>query len=182
MKRSILSALLALALILLAGCGGDAATAAPVPTPEVSAEESLTPAPTPAATPAPTSTPTPKPTPEPTPNPDRIYRDEGNPVVPLAARPGEPPGVGLGGAGVVFQIVQAVELRGNHEDSDHDRVVLPAGALDERAVPGMEGAHRGNESDSRRLHLCQCGAELLDACENFHLFVKRLRRKGRKDN
>ena len=95
MKRSILSALLSLALILLAGCGGNAATAAPVPTPETSAVESLTPAPTPAATPEysprplPTRAPhlTPAPTPTPVLSSDRIYRDEDDPVVPVAAGP-----------------------------------------------------------------------------------------------
>ena len=95
MKRSILSVLLALALTLLAGCGGNAATATPVTTPEASAVESPAPAPTPAATPAPTLIPTPKPTPEPTPNPDRIYRDEDDPVVPVAAGPVELPDVGF---------------------------------------------------------------------------------------
>ena len=102
MKRSILSALLALALILLAGCGGNAATATPVTTPEASAEESLTPTPTPAATPAPTPTPTPIPTPESTPNPDRIYRDEDDPVVPVAAGPVELPDVGFEAASMWY--------------------------------------------------------------------------------
>ena len=102
MKRSILSVLLALALIVLAGCGGNAAAPTPVTTPEVSAEESLTPAPTPAATPASTPTPTPKPTPEPTPNPDRIYRDEDNPVVPVAAGPVELPDVGFEAASMWY--------------------------------------------------------------------------------
>ena len=104
MKRSILSVLLALALIVLAGCGGNAAAPTPVTTPEVSAEESLTPAPTPAATPAPTLIPTPKPTPtpEPTPNPDRIYRDEDDPVVPVAAGPVELPDVGFEAASMWY--------------------------------------------------------------------------------
>ena len=95
MNKKLPAMALALALTLLAGCGGNAAAATPVTTPEVSAEESLTPAPTPAATPAPTPTPTPKPTPEPTPNPDRIYRDEDDPVVPVAAGPVELPDVGF---------------------------------------------------------------------------------------
>ena len=102
MKRSILSALLALALILLAGCGGNAAVPTPVTTPETSAVESPAPAPTPAATPAPTPTPTPIPTPESTPNPDRIYRDEDDPVVPVAAGPVELPDVGFEAASMWY--------------------------------------------------------------------------------
>ena len=102
MNKKLPAMALALALILLAGCGGNSATATPLTTPAVSAEESLTPAPTPAATPAPTPTPTPKPTPEPTPNPDRIYRDEDDPVVPVAAGPVELPDVGFEAASMWY--------------------------------------------------------------------------------
>ncbi len=102
MNKKLPAMALALALTLLAGCGGNAATATPVPTPEVSAEESPAPAPTPTATPAPKPTPTPKPTPEPTPNPDRIYRDEDNPVVPVAAGPVELPDVGFEAASMWY--------------------------------------------------------------------------------
>ena len=102
MNKKLPAMALALALILLAGCGGNSAAPTPVPTPETSAVESPAPAPTQTTTPAPTPTPTPKPTPESTPNPDRIYRDEDDPVVPVAAGPVELPDVGFEAASMWY--------------------------------------------------------------------------------
>lgn len=80
--------------------------------------------------------------------------------------------VGLRGAGVVPQVVLVVELRGVHEDAHDDRGVLPAGALHERAVARMQGAHRGYEADTRLFRPVQFGAKFLDACKYFHLFLE----------
>ncbi len=88
----------------------------------------------------------------------------------IRAGPFQQTRIGLRGAGIMSQVVFVVELGGIDEDAHHDGGVLPAGALDQRAVSRMQGAHRRDEPDSGLLRSLQLRAELFDACEYFHLF------------
>ena len=81
---------------------------------------------------------------------------------------GEQPLVGFGGSGVVAQVVLVIELRRIHEDAHHHGGILPAGAFDERAVAGVERAHRRHEADSRLLRPVELRAKLPDVGKYFH--------------
>ncbi len=80
------------------------------------------------------------------------------------------PGVGLGCAGIAHQVVLVVELRRVHEDAHHDRGVLRAGPLHQRAVSCVQGAHRRHEPDARRIAPVECAPQLFDRMEYFHCF------------
>ncbi len=73
--------------------------------------------------------------------------------------------IGLGGAGIVLQIVFVVELGRVDEDAHHDRGVFTPRTLHERAVTGMQGAHRRYESDACGIERIEPGTEFLDACK-----------------
>ena len=100
----------------------------------------------------------------------------------VGARFFQEPRIGFGSAGVAPQVVLVVELRGVDEYAHRHRVVFAAGTFHQRTVPGMQGAHRRDEPDSRLLQAIQFGAELLDACQYFHLFRNELRGKGMKSS
>lgn len=55
--------------------------------------------------------------------------------------------VGLLRAGIIFEILRVIELRGIDEDAHHRRVARAAALSHQRQVPCMQSAHRGHEPD-----------------------------------
>ena len=56
--------------------------------------------------------------------------------------------IGLEGARVPVEVLDAIELQGIDEDRDHGGATLagdPVRLVDQGEVPGMKGAHRGDE-------------------------------------
>ena len=56
--------------------------------------------------------------------------------------------VSLQGAGILFQVLGVVELRGVHEDGAEDHVVLLVGATDKGDVSLVKGAHSRHHADA----------------------------------